>query len=41
MSNVPFYLPKARGGLGLGHGKVLDGILSDGLWDAFDDQHMV
>jgi len=40
MSNAPFYLPKARKGYGYGHGQVLDGIIKDGLWDAFDDQHM-
>jgi acetyl-CoA C-acetyltransferase len=40
MSNIPFYLPKARSGQGLGNGVVEDGILKDGLWDAFDDHHM-
>lgn len=40
MSNVPYYLPKGRNGQGFGHGQVLDGIIKDGLWDAFDDQHM-
>jgi len=40
MSNIPFYLPKARNGYGYGHGQVLDGVIKDGLWDAFDDQHM-
>lgn len=40
MSNIPFYLPKARSGQGLGHGVVEDGIIKDGLWDAFDNHHM-
>jgi hypothetical protein len=41
MSNIPFYLPKARAGQGLGHGAIEDGIIKDGLWDAFDNHHMV
>lgn len=41
MSNIPFYLPKARFGMGMGHGVVEDGIIKDGLWDAFDNHHMV
>jgi len=40
MSNIPYYLPKARRGLQYGHGEIHDGILRDGLWDAFTDQHM-
>lgn len=40
MSQVPYYLPKARSGLRLGHGQITDGIVRDGLWDSFDDQHM-
>lgn len=40
MSNIPYYLPKVRTGLGLGHGEVVDGMVKDGLWDAFDNQHM-
>lgn len=40
MSQVPYYLPKARTGLVLGHGVVEDGIIKDGLWDAFDNHHM-
>jgi len=38
MSNVPYYLP--RHGFGLGHGKFLDGIVHDGLSDAYDGNHM-
>lgn len=40
MSNVPYYLPKARSGMGYGHGEVQDGLIKDGLWDAYTDQHM-
>src|SRR2546423_5745513 len=40
MSNAPYLLPKAREGYRLGHGKLLDTIIQDGLWCAFDDQHM-
>lgn len=40
MSNVPYYLPGARSGYNLGHNKVLDGIVHDGLWDVYTDQHM-
>jgi acetyl-CoA acetyltransferase len=41
MSNVPYYAPAVRGGAGYGHVQLQDGILRDGLWDAFDDHHMV
>ena len=40
MSNAPYLLPKAREGYRLGHGTMLDSIIQDGLWCAFDDQHM-
>lgn len=40
MSNVPYYLPKHRFGSKLGHGKVEDGIIRDGLWDVYKDFHM-
>jgi len=40
MSNVPFYLPGARNGQRLGHGQMIDGILRDGLLNAYDDIHM-
>src|SRR5215467_7726154 len=39
MSNAPYLLPRAREGYRLGHGKMLDSIIQDGLWCAFDDQH--
>jgi acetyl-CoA C-acetyltransferase len=40
MSNAPYLVPKAREGYRLGHGMMLDSIIQDGLWCAFDDQHM-
>jgi len=40
LSNAPYLLPKAREGYRLGHGKLLDSVIQDGLWCAFDDQHM-
>ena len=40
MSNAPFVLPRARGGERLGHTPMLDVMIHDGLWCAFDDQHM-
>src|SRR6266480_4588857 len=40
MSNAPYLLSKAREGYRLGHGQMLDAIIQDGLWCAFDDQHM-
>ncbi|RAJ05056.1 acetyl-CoA C-acetyltransferase [Chitinophaga skermanii] len=40
MTNVPFYLDKARNGYKLGHGTVIDGIIRDGLWDPYKDFHM-
>ncbi|RKP09425.1 Thiolase, N-terminal domain-containing protein [Thamnocephalis sphaerospora] len=40
MSNVPYYLPKARTGLKYGHGEVVDGLVRDGLTDAYDGYAM-
>ncbi len=40
MSNVPYYLDKARNGYKLGHGTVTDGLVKDGLWDVYNDYHM-
>jgi acetyl-CoA C-acetyltransferase len=36
MSQIPFYLPKARNGYGYGHGEVIDGLLKDGLTDVYN-----
>ncbi|MEP2274270.1 MAG: acetyl-CoA C-acyltransferase [Reichenbachiella sp.] len=35
MSNVPYYVPKARYGHGYGHGQLLDGLMHDGLWEPY------
>jgi acetyl-CoA C-acetyltransferase len=40
MSNIPHYLPKSRTGLSLGHGQLVDGVIFDGLWDIYNNQHM-
>ena len=40
MSNVPYYLDKARNGYKLGHGSITDGLVKDGLWDVYKDYHM-
>ena len=40
MSNVPYYLDKARTGYRLGNGELTDGLLKDGLWDVYNDYHM-
>lgn len=40
MSNAPYLLPKARGGMRMGHGQVLDHMFYDGLQSPFDGQMM-
>jgi acetyl-CoA C-acetyltransferase len=40
MSNAPYLLPDARKGSRLGHGRTIDVMIHDGLWDAFNDVHM-
>jgi acetyl-CoA C-acetyltransferase len=40
MSNAPYLVPKAREGYRLGHGELLDSMIHDGLWCAFNDYHM-
>ncbi len=40
MSNVPYYLPQARGGYRMGDGKLIDGMIHDGLWDPYGNFHM-
>ncbi|MFI5301044.1 MAG: thiolase family protein, partial [Polyangiales bacterium] len=40
MTNVPYYLPKARAGYRMGHGQIIDGMIQDGLWDPYKDFHM-
>lgn len=40
MSNVPYYLPRARQGYRMGNGEVIDGMIFDGLWDPYGNFHM-
>jgi acetyl-CoA C-acetyltransferase len=40
MSNAPYLLPKARTGYRMGNGTVVDSLIHDGLWCAFEDHHM-
>lgn len=40
MTNAPYLLPEARAGVRLGHGKLIDSMVFDGLWDIFNDFHM-
>jgi acetyl-CoA C-acetyltransferase len=40
MSNCPHLLPAARQGLRLGHARLLDSMIHDGLWDSFHNIHM-
>ncbi|PWC18179.1 acetyl-CoA C-acetyltransferase [Brenneria corticis] len=40
MSAAPFLLDKARHGYRMGHGKLVDIMIQDGLWCAFNDYHM-
>ncbi|MFN5704894.1 MAG: acetyl-CoA C-acyltransferase [bacterium] len=40
MSNVPYYLDKARTGYKLGNQVVTDGLIKDGLWDVYNEYHM-
>ncbi len=40
MSLAPYVMPGARTGLRMGHAQMLDSMIVDGLWDAFNDYHM-
>jgi len=40
MSNSPYLLHKARSGFKLGHGRIIDSVIHDGLWDAYNNKHM-
>ncbi len=40
MSKAPYLLPDARWGARIGHSKMQDAMIQDGLWCALDDQHM-
>ncbi len=40
MSNCPYLLPQARTGYRIGDGKLVDSMINDGLWDAYENFHM-
>src|SRR5437667_2592795 len=40
MTNAPYLLPELRRGHRFGHAQVLDAMIVDGLWDAYEDFHM-
>lgn len=40
MSQAPYVVPNARWGYRMGDGKIVDVMIKDGLWDAFNDYHM-
>ena len=40
MTNAPYLMPEARAGVRLGHGKLIDSMIWDGLWDIYNDFHM-
>jgi acetyl-CoA C-acetyltransferase len=40
MSNAPYYLDRARTGYRMGDGKIIDGMIVDGLWDPYKNVHM-
>ena len=40
MSQAPYLILKGRNGYRLGHGDLIDSMISDGLWDVYNDMHM-
>jgi acetyl-CoA C-acetyltransferase len=40
MSRCPYLLPRVREGLRMGHGQMIDSMINDGLWCAFEQCHM-
>ena len=40
MSRSPYLIPDARNGCRFGHSQLVDSVIHDGLWDAFNDYHM-
>ncbi len=40
MSNAPYLLPNARTGYRMGNGEIVDSVVNDGLWCAFENIHM-
>ena len=40
MTNTPFYVQNARSGFRMGNQNLIDGMIHDGLWDPYNNQHM-
>jgi len=40
MSQVPYYLMEIRNGIRMGHKKIIDAMIHDGLWDPYNNMHM-
>jgi acetyl-CoA C-acetyltransferase len=40
MSAAPYLLDRARTGYRMGHGSLVDSMITDGLWDVYNDMHM-
>ena len=40
MTNAPYLLPQARGGYRMGNGSLVDSMIWDGLWEAYNGFHM-
>ncbi len=40
MTNAPYIIPGARAGLRLGNAEIVDSMITDGLWDPYDNMHM-
>ncbi|HLJ26047.1 MAG TPA: acetyl-CoA C-acetyltransferase [Candidatus Angelobacter sp.] len=40
MTNAPYLLPQARKGYRLGNSQIIDSVVSDGLWDIYNNYHM-
>src|SRR5207244_8743164 len=40
MTNAPYLLPQARKGLRIGDSQIIDSMIRDGFWDAYNDYHM-
>ena len=40
MTNAPYLMPGARGGLRMGDKEIVDSMVHDGLWDVYNDKHM-
>ena len=40
MSNCPYLLPGARNGYRIGNGEIVDSMIHDGLWEAYENYHM-